>query len=262
LNASRAQCSEIAKALGRAKKDRAPIPSLEDTFPGLTEEDAYEIQFTTAASALTEGHRLVGYKVGLTSREAQKQFRVFKPDFGHLFDDMAILEEEEITLSRLIQPRIEGELAFVLKDDLTGPGVTIVDVMSAVDFMTVVLEIVDSRIRDWKISAVDTIADNGSSALFVLSGTKKSCDGIELRNVGMALSRNGEVTVTGAGAAVMGNPLSPLVFLANELGKSGRSLKAGEVILSGSFSSMLSIKSNDFFTCEMGGIGRVSVRFK
>jgi 2-keto-4-pentenoate hydratase len=152
-------------------------------------------------------------------------------------------------------------MAVVLGRDLKGPGVTIVDVLDAVEYATTALEIIDSRIKDWKITATDTISDNGSSALFVLSSVKQSITGIDLSSLGMALSQNGEVRVTGAGAAVMGNPLGAVVFLANELGKHDRSLLAGEVILSGSLAGMLSISSGDFYTCEIASLGKTSVRF-
>lgn len=261
MSLSQAVLHEAADRLCAAEESRKPIDPLVKTYEGITEEDAYSIQMISAGRAVKDGKRIVGYKVGLTSREAQKQFQVFKPDFGHLFETMAVLEDEEIDLSTLIQPKIEGEIAFVLGRDLKGPGVTIVDVLSSVDYALAAMEIVDSRIRDWKITACDTIADNGSSALFVLSGVKKNIEGLDLPTLGMALSKNGETMVTGAGAAVMGNPLSAVVFLANELGKHGRALLAGEVILSGALSSMLTIGPGDGYTCEMARLGRVSVRF-
>jgi len=261
MTLSKTRLHEIAECLSEAEKTRTPIEGLKVTYPDLSEDDAYDIQLVNAARAMKEGNRIVGWKVGLTSREAQRQFKVFNPDFGHLFDSMAVLEDEEISMCSLIQPKIEGEIAFVLGKDLKGPGITIVDVLSAVDYALVSMEIVDSRIRDWKITAIDTIADNGSSARFVTSAVKKKIDGLDLSTVGMALSRNGEIMVTGAGAAVMGNPLSAVVFLANELGRHDRSLRAGEVILSGALSSMLTVSPGETYACEMLGLGRVSVRF-
>jgi 2-keto-4-pentenoate hydratase len=252
---------QLADRLYEAQSSRQPIDSLAKSNPGLTEENAYEIQMSNVGRGLKEGGRIVGYKIGLTSREAQKQFQVFKPDYGHLFNSMAVLEEEEIAVQRLIQPKIEGEIAFILGRDLKGPGITLVDVLRSVEYATVALEIVDSRIRDWKITAVDTIADNGSSALFVLGGKKTLADRFDFRSVGMALSRNGEVLVTGSGAAVMGNPLSALVFLANEMGRRDRALLAGDVVLSGSLSSMLPVSAGNAFSCEIAGLGGVAVRF-
>jgi len=261
MSLSQTVLHEMADRLHDAEKNRIPIEPLTSAYEGFEEENAYSVQNINAARAAREGKRLVGYKVGLTSREAQRQFNVFRPDYGHLFDSMAVLEETPIQLSGLIQPKIEGEIAFILGKDLKGPGVTIVDALNAVDYAVNAVEIVDSRIRDWKISAPDTIADNGSSALFVLSGLRKRIESLDLPSIGMAFSQNGEVRVTGAGAAVMGNPLSAVVFLANELGRMDKSLLAGEVVLSGALSSMLSIAPGDVFACEMHGLGRLNLRF-
>jgi len=254
------QC-KIADALDSAERERSPIEALATLYPGITEEDAYAVQNINAQRAVKNGKRLVGYKLGLTSREAQRQFNVFQPDFGHLFDSMAVLDDGVIQLSSLIQPKIEGEIAFVLGRDLKGPGVTIIDVLGAIDYATAALEIVDSRIKEWRITAEDTIADNGSSSRFVLCGVKRRIEGIDFSGLGMALYQNGEVKVTGAGAAVMGNPLAAVVFLANELSKFDRTLRAGEVILSGALSSMLTVAYGDFFSCEIASLGKVRVRF-
>jgi 2-oxopent-4-enoate hydratase len=246
----------------QAKVARKPIDPLSERFPTLTEDEAYRIQEINANFSTKQGAKHIGYKIGLTSREAQKQFNISKPDFGHLFSDMSVLEERPVIRDSLIQPKIEGELAFILGRDLKGPGVTIIDVLSAVDAVVVCMEIVDSRVRDWKIRATDTIADNGSSALFVVSGVKYSIRGMSLAGLGMSLSQNGEVIATGAGSAVMGNPLSAVVFVANELGGRGKTLKEGQIILSGSLTAMLKVSKNDFFTCEVGGLSRLSLRFQ
>lgn len=249
----------IAEALYLAEKNRQPIRPITETTPGFSLEDAYLIQSMNAGRALREGKVLSGYKIGLTSREAQKHFGLTHPDYGHLFNTMAICEEGELVLSQLIQPKIEGEVAFILGKDLKGPGLTLVDVLTAVDCALVAMEIVDSRIENWKIKAADTIADNGSSARYVLGTLKRSLRDFDLTTIGMALSRNAEVLVTGSGAAVMGNPLNAVVFLANELGKMDKGLLAGEVILSGSLSGMIPLQARDSFTCEMLGLGKCSV---
>ena len=173
---------------------------------------------------------------------------------------MAVMDEGEISTSDLIQPKIEGEIAFVLGRDLKGPGITVVDAIGAVDYAVAALEIIDSRIKDWKITAVDTISDNGSSARFVLGGIKRPLAGLNLPHLGMCLSKNGEVALTAAGAAVMGNPLNALVFLANELGSQGELLKAGQVVLSGSLGGMIAVRPREFYSCEIASLGRVSVR--
>lgn len=251
----------IAEALHQAEKSRNPIRPITDSTPGFSLEDAYAVQSMNAGKALRDGKLLTGYKIGLTSREAQKHFGLSHPDYGHLFNTMALGEEGEIELTELIQPKIEGEVAFILGKDLKGPGLTLVDVLTAVDCALVAMEIVDSRIENWKIKAADTIADNGSSARYVLGTVKHSLKDFDLATMGMALSRNAEVLVTGSGAAVMGNPLNAVVFLANELGKMDKGLLAGEVILSGSLSGMLAIQPRDSFTCEMMGLGKCSVHF-
>ncbi len=250
----------LANRLIEAETSRQPVPPLVSEFPEMSEEDAYAVQNLNAVRAISHGDRLIGYKVGLTSREAQKHFKVFRPDYGHLFDRMAVLEDGTVPLANLIQPKIEGEIAFVLGRDLKGPGVTILDVLAAVDYATVAMEIIDSRIQNWKISAWDTIADNGSSAMFVVGGRKTPLDGLDLGGLGMNLTRNGEVLVTGAGAAVMGNPLSAVVFLANELSRQNKGLLAGEVVLSGSLGGMLPMAAGDVFSCEIRRLGKVTVR--
>jgi 2-oxopent-4-enoate hydratase len=257
---AKATLYEMAEKLRVATCDREPIEPLSTTYPGMTEEDAYAIQMIYCGSQLRDGKRLIGYKVGLTSAEAQKQFKISQPDFGHLFNDMSLVEESELSLSKLIQPKIEGEIAFVIGKDLRGPGLSPTDVLGAIEYATTAMEIIDSRIRDWKITAVDTIADNGSSSLFVLSGKKTRLDNLALPHLGMALSRNGEVAVTGAGAACLGNPLNAVVFLANELARNGRPLLAGEVILSGSLGPMIPLRSGESYTCEIQKLGSVSLR--
>jgi 2-keto-4-pentenoate hydratase len=250
----------LADRLLEAEQRRQPVEALSSTERGLTLEDAYGIQLRNAARHLHHGARLVGYKIGLTSREAQKQFGVFEPDFGHLFEGMWVAEEGEIVLSELIQPKIEGEVAFLMGRELKGPGATSVDALAAVDAAFISMEIVDSRIANWKIKAVDTIADNGSSSRFVVGTKPVSLKNLDLPLLGMALSKNGEVQVTGAGAAVMGNPLNAVAFLANELAKFDRCLQPGQIVLSGAVSSMIPLKAGEFYTCEMARLGKVSVR--
>ncbi len=250
----------LADRLHWAEEKRTPIEALTTTEKGLTMEDAYGIQLRNAARQLHHGARLVGYKIGLTSREAQKHFGVFEPDFGHLFENMCLPEDGECVLSELIQPKIEGEIAFVMGKELKGPGVTAFEALAAVDSAMVCMEIVDSRIAGWKIKAIDTIADNGSSSRFVMSARRVSLRDLNLPLLGMAISKDGEVQSTGAGAAVMGNPLNAVAFLANELAKFDRGLLPGQVVLSGAISSMITMKAGEFYTCEMAKLGRVTLR--
>ena len=259
---SQPQLLEIADKLDKAEATCQPIPPLVETYSALEEKDAYQIQWMVASRALRAQRHLLGYKIGLTSLEAQKHFRVFEPDYGHLFDSMSINEDSEIDLSQLIQPKIEGEIAFVLGKDLRGPGITPAQVMRAIDYVTTSFEIIDSRIQNWKITARDTIADNGSSSRFVLSGMKRRLEGLSLPHLGMALYKNNDVVVTGSGAAVMGNPLNAVAFLANTLAKHDRGLLEGQVILSGSIGGMVTMQAGDHFSVEIQKLGRVSVRCK
>jgi 2-keto-4-pentenoate hydratase len=259
---SQNQLLEIADKLDKAEATCVPISPLVETYPGMEEKDAYQIQWMVASRALRAQRHLVGYKIGLTSLEAQKHFKVFEPDYGHLFDSMSVNEESEIYLHKLIQPKIEGEIAFVLGQDLKGPGITPAQVMKAVDYVTTSFEIIDSRIQNWKITAKDTIADNGSSARFVLAGKKTKLDGLALPHLGMALYKNNEVVITGAGSAVMGNPLNAVAFLANLLAQQDRGLLEGQVVLSGSIGGMVSMSPGDHFSVEIQTLGKVSVRCK
>ncbi|MEZ4751729.1 MAG: fumarylacetoacetate hydrolase family protein [Bdellovibrionota bacterium] len=251
----------LAMALAHAEEAGNTILSPSKQEGGLSLEQAYAIQMQNVLRRLKKGERLVGFKLGLTSAEAQKHFSVFEPDFGHLFSGMLVEAGGEIDLSTLIQPKVEGEIAFVTGQDLQGPGVTLVDVARAIDWVHPAIEIIDSRIRNWEITAADTIADNASSARVVLGSGVPFTGEYDLSLIGMALSKNGEVLHTGAGAAVLENPLHAVSFLANELGKHGQVLPAGSLILSGSLSGMLSVEAGDFFTAEFDGLGSVSIRF-
>lgn len=261
MNLNPNELHKMADELHVAETTREPIEPLTERFH-LDLDAAYQVQMMNAARSLKQGNRLVGYKIGLTSLEAQKHFGITHPDFGHLFHTMVLDQDAEFDVSTLIQPKIEAEVAFILGRDLKGPGVTIAEAARAVDSVMGAFEIIDSRIKDWRIKAADTIADNGSSSRFVLAGTPVRLTELDLPHVGMALSKNGEVSLTASGAAVMGNPLNALVFLANELGEHGRPLMAGEVILSGSLGGMLPMRPGEFYTAEFLKLGRVGLRTK
>ncbi|MEN3039098.1 MAG: fumarylacetoacetate hydrolase family protein [Candidatus Kryptonium sp.] len=187
---------------------------------------------------------------------------VNQPDFGYLFDTMYVEDGGTIKLNSLIQPRVEGEIAFVIGKDLIGPGITEADVLRATEFVVPSIEIVDSRIKDWKIKIQDTIADNASSGLFVLGGKKTTIDNLDLRCLGMLLEQNGDVVVSGAGAASLGNPVKAVAWLANKLAEFGEYLKAGEIILSGSLGQLVVPKRGDFFKVTIQKLGSVSVKFE
>ena len=256
---------EIAAAgreLHRARLQRMAVAPLSSRFAGIGVDDAYAISAQVLDLRLQGGERLVGKKIGATSRAVQQRFGVDQPDFGFLTDGMLVSSGDEVAIgTTAIQPMVEGELGFVLKRDLQGPGITAVDVMRATDAVMACLEIVDSRIRDWQIAIADTVADNASSGWVVLSDQLIDPRGLDLQTLGMVQEKNGTVISTGAGAAVLGSPARCVAWLANALGRHGQSLKAGEVILSGSFVPVEPVRPGDFVSVRIGGVGRVSARF-
>lgn len=253
--------AEAAELLARAYETRAPVEPLVDKYAELTLDDAYEIQLMQVNRRLAEGRRVRGHKVGLTSLAMQRQLGVDEPDYGHLLDDMFHLERLPVPVDRFLAPRIEPEVAFVLGRRLEGPGVTVADATAAVDFVVPALEIIDSRIRDWKIGLRDTVADNASSGGVVLGSRPTRPYALDLRLVGCNLVRNGELAATGAGGAVLGAPINAVVWLANTLGAWGVALEAGHVILPGSMAPALPVAGGDSVTATVAGMGSVTATF-
>ncbi len=252
---------QAAHALLGAYASGVPIPPLQEKFGPLTIDDAYLIQVAQVDSWTRAGRRILGHKVGLTSAAMQRQLGVDRPDFGHLMDDMFFAENAPIDVERFLQPRVEPEVAFVLKKPLKGPGVTVAEAIGAIDFVLPALEIIDSRIRDWKIGIIDTISDNASSGGVVLGSTPVSVFDVDLRTSGCVLTRTAEIVGTGAGGAVLGSPLSSLMWLANTVGTRGVVLEAGHVILPGSITASVGVAPGDTFTATFAGIGSVTARF-
>jgi 2-keto-4-pentenoate hydratase len=255
---SRAAAADL---LLEAYRTRKPIDPLVDLYPGIEFEDSYEIQLLQIAQRLAGGVTVKGHKVGLTSMAMQRQLGVDQPDYGHLLSDMFYLENVAIPAGTFLQPRVEPEVAFVLRRPLQGPGVTIAEAVAAVDFVLPSLELIDSRIRDWRIGILDTIADNASSGGVVLGSTPVPLDALDLRRSGCVLYRNGEVVGTGAGGAVLGSPLNSLVWLANTVGARGIVLEAGHVVLPGSITASVEVEPGDSFTATFAGLGSVTARF-
>ncbi len=253
--------NEIAKKLAEAEKKRQPIDPLTDTYPGISIEDAYKIQLVNIKARISRGEKVVGKKIGLTSKSMQRLLGVNEPDYGHLMDTMLINEGEYVDTKQLIQPKVEAEIAFILKDDLKGPGVTVADVLRATEGVMPALEIIDSRIKGWKIKIQDTIADNASAARFVLGGKMTSVKDIDLRLVGMVFEVNGEIVSTAAGASVMGNPAIAVAWLANKLADYGTYLKAGEIILAGSLIAAVDVKPGDTVKATFDRLGSVTIKF-
>jgi len=252
---------QYGDALFQALVERKAIAPLTSREPGLTIEDAYHIQQHMNSRRLAHGARVVGKKIGVTSKAVMDMLDVHQPDFGYLLDSMIYNDGEAIPMESLIQPKAEGEIAFILKRDLMGPGISNADVLRATECVMPCFEIVDSRIQDWKIKIQDTVADNASCGVFVLGGQAIDPRKVDLLTCGMVLEKNGEVVATGAGAAALGGPVNAVAWLANTLGRLGIPLKAGEVILSGSLAAMFPVKAGDNLRVAIGGIGACSVRF-
>ncbi|WP_028782152.1 2-keto-4-pentenoate hydratase [Thalassobacillus devorans] len=253
---------EAATKLLEAEKKKDVIPPLTETFPGLTVDEAYHTQLEIIRHKVDEGAIIVGKKIGATSQAIQSMFGVEQPDYGHLLDDMLHVEGDELQIDDFIQPKVEFEIAFKLKKDLKGPNVTVMDVIEATDYISPAIEIIDSRIQEWQINFEDTVADNGSSAAAVIGGKPTKLDGIDLTHIGMVAYRNGEMIDSGAGAAVLGNPLWSVVWLTNSLSNYDVHLKAGEVVLSGALTSAIEAEGGDTFTAEFDHIGSICVTFK
>jgi 2-oxopent-4-enoate/cis-2-oxohex-4-enoate hydratase len=257
--------AELHQTLGdelyAALRDRQAVEPLSARHPEVSIADAYAIQQRMLARRLAAGERVVGKKIGVTSQAVMDMLGVFQPDFGWLTDGMVYNEGQAIPADTLIQPKAEGEIAFVLKKTLRGPGVTAADVLAATEGVMACFEIVDSRIRDWKIKIQDTVADNASCGVFVLGDRLVDPRDVDLATCGMVLEKNGEIVATGAGAAALGHPANAVAWLANTLGPLGIALEAGEVVLSGSLAAMVPVKAGDSLRVTIGGIGGCSVRF-
>lgn len=248
----------LAERLWRAAQRGEPVAPVRE---GLSLADAYAVQRIGVARALDQGRRVAGRKVGLTSRVMQQQLGVDEPDFGVLLDDMLLDDGADLAAvpRPLIRPRVEAEIAFVLGRDLAGPGVTTLDALRATEAVVAGLEIIDSRVRDWDIRLVDTVADNASSAYAVLGGRLVDPRDLDLRLVGTALSVNGRVVESGAGAAVLGHPAACVAWLANTLAAYGETLAAGSVILSGALCRAVDLAPGDHALAEFAGLGAVRV---
>ncbi|MBA4493557.1 fumarylacetoacetate hydrolase family protein [Paenactinomyces guangxiensis] len=252
---------KFSEHLARAEIERRGVLPLTEVDPNLTVEEAYQVQLLTIQKKVEAGQRVVGKKIGLTSLAMQRLLGVDQPDYGHLLDGMVVENGGEISWDRVLQPKVEAEIAFILKKELEGPQVTAMDVLQATDYVLPALEIVDSRVADWKIKLQDTIADNASSGLYVLGGKPLSIDQLDLAQVGMVLYKNGEIMNTGVGAAALGHPAVCVAWLANRMAEFGLILKAGEVILSGALSAAVNAEPGDHFQARFAHLGEVNVRF-
>ena len=222
---------------------------------------AYKIQEINTKRGLDAGRRLVGRKIGLTSKAVQNQLGVGQPDYGMLFADMARTEAEEVKLSDILQPKVEAEIAFVLGKDLDNPNATMAEVFQAIDYAVAAIEIVGSRVKNWDIKITDTIADNASSGLYVIGSSPKKLSDFDPRLCGMVMENKGEPVSVGAGAACLGSPLNATLWLAQVMAKVGYPMRAGDTILSGALGPMVAVKPGDVFDVKINGLGRVSAFF-
>ena len=252
---------EAAAAREAAERDQRPIPPLRATWPDLDVVDAYEIQLLNIRQRLAHGAEVRGHKVGLSSRAMQEMMGVDEPDYGHLLSDMALSEDFPVSAGRYCYPRVEVEVGFVLGAALPGAGCTEDDVLAATEAVAPAIELIDSRIRDWDIRIVDTIADNASSAGFVLGPERVKPSDIDLRGIEARLGRNGEQVAAGRSDAVLGNPVTAVAWLARKVAEFGVTLEAGHVILPGSVHRAVDVRPGDDFEAVLDGLGTVRLSF-
>ncbi|WP_244190478.1 2-keto-4-pentenoate hydratase [Streptomyces caeruleatus] len=253
---------KAADLLADAARTGTACPPVRDLFDdGGDLETAYAVQQLGVRRGLAAGRRIVGRKIGLTSVAVQRQLGVDRPDFGALFADMAVPDGGEVAAGRLLQPKVEAEVALVLGRDLPERECTVVDVLRAVDFALPALEIVDSRIAGWDISLVDTVADNASCGLYVLGATPVPLTAVDLRTVTMTMTRGGETVSEGSGAACLGSPLNAAVWLASALAERGDPLRAGDLVLTGALGPMVPAAPGDVFEAHISALGSVRVGF-
>lgn len=251
----------VADRLWQARQTGQPVEPVRDLLEAGGIEAAYAAQEINTRRGLQLGRRLVGRKIGLTSVAVQKQLGVDQPDYGMLFADMAMPDGLEIPYSLLMQPKVEAEVAFVLGRDLDGEQLTVADLFRAIDYAVAAVEIVGSRVANWDIRILDTIADNASSGLYVLGNEPKRLVDLDLRDCGMVMERDGEQVSSGTGAACLGHPLNATLWLAQVMARGGRPLKAGDTILSGALGPMVAIKPGDSFHVRIEGLGAVHAVF-
>ncbi|MEM5518067.1 fumarylacetoacetate hydrolase family protein [Henriciella sp. AS95] len=246
---------EAAAARLRDAYSGETLPPMRDVLSPTDVDGAYAIQAVNTRAWSAEGRKIIGRKVGLTAKAVQQQLGVDQPDFGVLFDDMQVPNGGTLSPSSCIQPKAEAEIAIILKSDLRGESVSRADVLAATGQVAAAIEIVDSRISDWKITFADTVADNGSSAFFVLGDATDEVEALDLYTCGMVMEINGEIASLGAGAACLGHPLDAAAWLASTLAARGEHLKAGDIVLTGALGPMVALTPGDKILVKIGGLG-------
>lgn len=252
--------NELIRKLLDAEATAKPIEALTSQYPDLTEVDARKINFGILRERLKRGERVIGFKVAFTSKAAQQSFGINRPDWGFLTSGMAVPDGGEVIYDKLIQPRIEAEIAFLFKDDIKGPGVTVADVLRSTEGVLPAIEVVDSRLSGRR-RIEDFIADSSGAAKVVLGGSITSINRLDLKLIGCVAEINGEVVGTSAGAAALGNPVNSVVFLANALSDVGEYIRAGHIVITGSLIAATPVKKGDHVKVTFDRIGSVSVKF-
>lgn len=252
---------QIADELVEAGRSRVPVPLLTRRFPEMEVEDSYRVQRVWQQRNVEAGRTLVGHKIGLTSRAMQMATGITEPDYGAIFDDMVFESGATFEHAKYTKPRIEVELSFVLKHELRGPGITMLDVARATEYVIPSLEILDSRIEMEGRTIVDTISDNAAMGCMVIGGRPVAVDELDLRWVGGVLYRNEVIEETGLAAGVLGNPMVGVAWLANKIAPFGDALEAGEIVLSGSFTRPVAAEPGDTITADYGPLGVITCRF-
>lgn len=253
---------KLGHEIYEAEKTLQAIAPFTEEYPAITVDQAYAAQLQYVEKRITDGAVVKGKKIGLTSKAMQEMLGVDRPDYGHIFDDMIHDEDEAIPTAKYIAPRVEFEIAFVLKADIDGKNVTVENVKEAIDYVVPAAEIIDSRIKHWKIKFEDTVADNGSSAGAVFGSRQVKLDQIDLPSVKMEVFKNDEKLDEGYGSAVLGDPLEAVVWLAKALDQYGIPLKAGESVLAGALTKAVDVESGDHFKATFDGLGEVEVTFE
>lgn len=254
--------AELAAELAEAERGKVPMKPLTDRYADLDMVDAYEIQLLNIRSRVAAGAKVVGHKVGLSSEAMQKMMGVDEPDYGHLLDDMEVFEDRPVPAGKFLYPRVEVEVGFILADDLPGAGCTEDDVLAATAAFAPSIELIDTRITDWKIKLGDTIADNASSAGWVLGTDRVSPKDVDVKNIDAVLTRNGEVVAEGRSDAVLGNPVTAVAWLARKVDQFGVRLRAGDIVLPGSCTRAIDARPGDDFVADFLGLGSVRLSFE
>ncbi len=261
MNLTQDTIARLAEHLENAELQREAVRKITDEHPDMDWDDAYAIQDAIRARKEARGTRIAGLKMGLTSFAKMRQMGVSDPVYGFLTDYGACMDGAAIDTGTLIHPKVEAEIAFVLKAPLKGPGCHIGDVLAATDFVVPAVEVIDSRYENFRFDLKSVIADNTSSARFVVGGTHRGAEGLDLKNLGVVLEKNGEVVATAAGAAVLGHPANSVAMLANMLGARGRELPAGTFIMTGGVTEAIAVAAGDNITVRYQHLGTVSMRF-